>query len=88
MKFNINEKVTPREPKDGDTRSIKKFAWLPTKCLRKEGLPTNVCNRYVYVWLEAYTENQKFRILDGLPIGVKRRWMEFSKVAIYQETWF
>ena len=47
--------ISTKEPKVGDTRSVRKFAFLPTR------LQVRGCTSDVMVWLECYTEEQEYR---------------------------
>jgi hypothetical protein len=50
-------KINPYVPKEGDTRTIRKFAWLPTDCGEYR------------VWLESYESVQKYKKMAQLGEG-------------------
>lgn len=64
MKWSKNKSKFPRI---GDRRTVKRFAFFPTKCVDLD-LEEGVIE--CYVWLEFYTEDQEFR-----KNSVKERYM-------------
>lgn len=70
-------------PEPGDTRTVRKFAWLPVLCSPEIGLAP-----YQRVWLERYYEDQTYqRVIRYTPTlhgnrsevsdswGLTKRWL-------------
>lgn len=58
---------TSYEPHEGQTRTIRTFAWLPTKVVYKED------RHYAWIWLQKYWCTQTYEI-DWSSLGADICW--------------